>query len=290
MSTDLNDVTLVIFTCEAREHLLIKTMASFYEACDFKFSKTILVLDGEVDTNAINNINADTVLKHTTREGYANIIADALRLITTPFFFWLEDDFLFNQKVPLKYMLDVMSGDLNWAGIFLSRTAPLTSAEKKVHLMNDLYIPDFGFSVSPTLCKTTHVSAAFAAMTVHEKNDNTKYLTFEPFIDDFFIKNDLKYAIIDPGEVSHVEHIGLLESTDRAHHSINSLDKQYTVINKEFISGLGSHLKIGIYNKLAMLPKLWFAVIVLSVKLFKHRASYDFAFRIYCAYLKKFKY
>lgn len=290
MSTNLNDVTLVIFTCEAREHLLIKTMASFYQACDFKFFKTILVLDGEVNTSAISNISADTVLKHTTREGYVSIIADALRLITTSYFFWLEDDFLFNQKVPLYYMLDIMNSDVNWAGIFLSRTAPFTEAEKKNHIIDRLYIPDIGFSVSPTLCKTTHLTAAFAAMHLHEKNANTKHLTFEPFIDTFFINNHLKYAVIDPGEISHVEHVGLLESTDRAHHTINSLDKQHSLINKEFVSGLGRDRVITMYNKLAMLPKLWFSVIVLSIKLFNHRVAYDFAFRIYNSYLKKFKF
>ncbi|MES2377401.1 MAG: hypothetical protein V4553_12510 [Bacteroidota bacterium] len=265
-------------------------MASFYEACDFKFSKTFLILDGKVNTDIVGDIKADTILKHTTREGYVSIIADALRLINTPYFFWLEDDFLFNQKAPLNYMLDVMNRDVNWAGIFLSRTAPFTSAQKKKPVIDDLYIPDIGFSVSPTLCKTIHMRAAFAAMDLHEKSDHTKHLTFEPFIDSFFIQNKLKYAIMDPGEISHVEHIGLLESTDRAHHTVNSLEKQFTIINKEFVSGLGRDRIITMYNKFAMLPKLWFAIIVLSVKLFKHRVSYDFAFRIYCAYLKKFKF
>jgi hypothetical protein len=39
-----------------------------------------------------------------------------------------------------------------------------------------------------------------------------------------------------------------------------------------------------------MLPKLWFAVLILSFKLLKYRYAYDMAFRIYIAFLKNFKF
>ena len=290
MSTDSNEITLVIFACEGREHLLCRTIASFHEACNHRFSKTLLVVDGPFEAAAIANINADVVIHHTKRQGYVNVIANALKLIDTPLYFWLEDDFLFNQKIPLSRMLDVINTEESWAGIFLSRTGPLTSAEKKHKLFDDLVIPDFGFSVSPSLCKTKHVKSAFAALMAYPKGDSTKHTSFEPFIDSYFIQQNLKYAMVDPGPIAHVEHIGFLESSGREYHMINALEKEISDIDKTFISGLGKERVITLYNKLAMLPKLWYAVGVLSFNLFWQRRAYDFAFRIYCAYLKKFKY
>jgi hypothetical protein len=290
MSTDPNDVTLVIFTCDGREHLLIKTIASFKQACSYQFAKTILVVDGQINRDVADSINADLILHHTSRQGYVTAIANVINLVTTPYFFWLEDDYIFTKEIKLNYMLTAISKDNAWAGISLCKIAPLTALTKQQHIQDDLYVPEFGFAVSPALCRTVYVKDAFTAIAVYEKNEDTTYISFEPFIDEFFIKNNLRYAIIDSGDVAHAEHIGFLESTGREYHMINSMDKKHTSVDKEFISGLGREQTITLYNKVAMLPKLWYAVIVLSFGLFKHRVAYDFAFRIYCSYLKKFKF
>jgi hypothetical protein len=287
--TGVIPVSLVVFTCEGREHLLLKSFESFSGACEDDFAYKILVIDGKINQVAIDLVSPDMIIQSTLRRGYVNSIITALKNIETDYFFWLEDDFLFNQKVPLDYMLNTMVKDKSWAGIFLSRTAPLTITEKKIHLFDNLYVPDFGFSVSPTLCKTEHIKNAFTAMIAHTQDESTKYISFEPFIDEFFIQNELKYAIIDPGSISHIKHFGDLESTAREYHMINSISIPIKPVHKEYISGLQRTTTINLYNKAGMFIKLYISVFYLSIKLFFERESYDFAFRIYRAFLKRFK-
>lgn len=284
---DSKEVALIIFTCEGREHLLLKSFASFIKSCENVFACKILAIDGKISLGTIDFIAPDEIIQSPTRKGYVSSIVRALKNVETDYFFWLEDDFIFNKKVPLDYMLSIMVSDKSWAGIFLSRIAPLT--EKKVHLFDDLYVPDFGFSVSPALCNTAHVRSAFDAIIAYPKNQDSKYISFEPFLDEFFVKNKLKYAIIDPGEVAHVNHVGLLESTAREYHMINSLSIPVNAGNVEYISGLKREKKFSLYNKVGLFIKLYAATIYLSVKLFFSREAYDFAFRIYIASLKRFK-
>lgn len=283
------NITLVIFTCEGREHLLLRSFTSFMNACGSTFSRKILAIDGKVSQETINSISPDEVIQSRRREGYVKNIIRALRNIDTDYFFWLEDDFYFNQEVPLDYMLNIMVDDDNWAGIFLSRTAPLTSKEKKHHYFDNLYIPDFGFSVSPTLCNTGHIKSAFAAIIAYPKNHSTKYVSFEPFIDEFLNKNELKYAIIDPGPIAHVQHFGSLESTAREYHMINSINIPVKRSKDNYISGLNRYKNITFFNRAGLFIKLYIATIYLSAKLFFSREAYDFAFRIYVASLKHFK-
>jgi len=283
----MNNVSLVVFTCEGREHLLLKSFESFTDSCNAVFKNKILAIDGKISQTVIDVIAPDFVIQSTTRRGYVNNIINALKNIETDYFFWLEDDFLFKQKVPIDYMLNTMVKDKTWAGIFLSRSAPLS--EEKKHLFDDLYVPDFGFSVSPTLCKTEHIKNAFVSIIAHPKDQSTKYISFEPFLDEFFIRNELKYAVIDPGTIAHVDHFGGLESTAREYHMINSVNIPVRPQSKDYISGLQRTKTISLYNKLGMFFKLYISVFYLSVKLFFSREAYDFAFRVYIAFLKRFK-
>ena len=287
--TAMDSVSLLIFTCEGREHLLMKSYPSFSKYCKFDFAQKLLIIDGKISQGTINSISPDIVIQSTVRGGYVKSILNALKNIDTDYFFWLEDDFLFNQEVPLAYMLNILAKDKTWAGIFLSRTAPFTHAEKKQPVFDNLYVPDFGFSVSPTLCNTLHVKSAFAEIVAYPKNENTKYVSFEPFLDEFFIRKNLKYAIIDPGPVAHVEHFGGLESTAREYHMINSVSIPVSSEKREYISGLQRTRTIGLYNKAGMFIKLYLSVFYLSIKLFFSREAYDFAFRIYLGFLRRFK-
>lgn len=282
-------IDLIIFTCEGREHLLQKTVQSFTKTCNYPFKKVILAIDGNVDPAIISEINADVTIQYNTRHGYVNSIANALKLVDAPYFFWLEDDFLFNKEIPLTMMLDTLIKQPKWASIFLSRTILLPD-ETKHHHFDEFYIPNFGFSVSPSICNTVHIKTTFNALESFSKSSDTKHYGFEPFMDDYFLKNNLSYATIDPGAVPHVTHAGQLESTAREYHMINSIDKKHSLVNKLYISGFGKDKKIILYNKLTMLPKLWLSVFVLTFEVLFNRQAYDFAFRIYLAYLRKFKY
>jgi len=281
-------VTLVIFTCEGKEHLLPQTYESFKKACSFTFSTIILAVDGKIDHKVIEYINPDILVQNYTRKGYIFSILNAISRVDTEYFFWLEDDFDFKQTVPFDRMLSVLQEQTKWSGIFLSRSAPLTPQEKEVHHFDEFYIPFFAYSVSPTLCRSVYIKDAFAAMLNHPKNENNKTYGFETFMDDYFKSNGLSYALVDPGEIPHVEHIGKLESTAREYHMINSLNAEVSSVNKEYISGFGYDRQITMGNKIGMLPKLFVAFVSLSVNLFGQRKAYDYAFRIYLAYKNKF--
>jgi hypothetical protein len=282
-------VTLIIFTSEGREHLLKESLPSFLYYNTFPFGKTILAIDGNYDRGALATANPDLVLQQYKRKGYIASIWNALNGIETPYFFWLEDDFIFNYTPPLERMLGVME-EGGWAGIFLSRSAPLVDKQKKKQYAEDLFLMEIGYSVSPALCNTQIMRAAFEALAESPKDESTRRLGFETFIDNYFIQNGYKYAVIDPGNTAPVKHIGDLESTPREYHMVNSTDEKLSDIDKFYLSGFGKEGQLTLYNKIAMLPKLWYAAIILTFKLFTNRRAYDFAFRIYVALLRGFKY
>jgi hypothetical protein len=283
------ELTLVIFTCEGREHLIMQSFQSFMQHCDVSFSRVILAIDGQVADAVPKAIKPDTIVQSFERKGYVQNIIAATRQINTDYFFWLEDDFLFHKKVPLQYMLNTMLARPDWAGIFLSRSAPLNDNEKQVHLFDDFYVPHFGYSASPALCNTKHIKAAVAALIALPKTEDTVLYSFETFFDDYFKQNHLPYAMPDPGDTVPVSHVGLLESTARQFIMVNSIDAKQTTYNKEYISGLGASREISFKNKLGIFFKLWRATLSLSIKMWSFREAYDFAFRIYRASLRNFK-
>jgi hypothetical protein len=57
------ELTLVIFTCEGREHLIMQSFQSFMQQCDVNFSKIILAIDGQVSGAVPSAIKTDTILQ-----------------------------------------------------------------------------------------------------------------------------------------------------------------------------------------------------------------------------------
>ena len=285
-----NDTSLVIFTSEGREHLIKQTIPSFLNACSFQFSAIIIAIDGQYNLQELERYDYDHLIYHPKRIGYVNSLIQALKAIDTPYFFLLEDDFLFKQAVPLDKMLNHLKADDGWGAVFLSRSAPLTEADKVGYYSDDLFKPEYGLSISPALFNTKHLRSAFKSLVDEPKNEVTAFVGFEPYVENYFTQNDIKFAVIDPGQTAHVDHIGYLESTAREYHMINSVDEKFTDVNKRYLSGFGKESTLTLYNKLAMLPKLWLAVVVMSFKIFNVRQAYDTAFRLYISYPRKFKY
>lgn len=283
------DITLLVFTSEGREHLLAQTFPSFKSACGETFFETIISVDGPYDVGILKDVKHDKSLYHYKRQGYVQSIIATLKMVNTPYLFLLEDDFIFKQEVPLDEMRAVAKSGHEWASIFLSRGL-LTKDDEGVELAENIYKPAYGLSMSPALFNTEHLRSAFDAMSKVPKDINTAYWGFEPFIDNYFSNNGLKYGVVNPGQTPHVEHIGWFESTAREYHMINSLDDGNTDVDKRFLSGFGKDLKITAYNRLTMLPKLWLAATYISFKLLFDRRAYDAAFRVYISFLRKFKY
>src|ERR1700710_2784805 len=104
-------VTLVIFSSEGREHLLKQAYPSFAQHCKYRFAETILAIDGKYDLDAAEIAKPQIVVQQFNRKGYIANIQSAIRAIQTPFFLWLEDDYTFNQAVPIEDILNTMQDE-----------------------------------------------------------------------------------------------------------------------------------------------------------------------------------
>ncbi|MFN5473072.1 MAG: glycosyltransferase, partial [Pseudanabaena sp.] len=167
-----NQISLLIFTCEGREHLLPTTLQSLNKTCNYPFEHTILAIDGQYSNETIKIVKPKFIVQNYNRRGYIQSILNALKLVETDFFFWLEDDWVFTQEIDLQYLLEELNINPDWVQIRLSKTAPLSSGEKKNSLTDRVYESIYGFSANPCLCRTNLVYQGFDALK-HESRDPT---------------------------------------------------------------------------------------------------------------------
>lgn len=267
-----NTVSLVIFTCEGRELLLNKTLTSFRKACPFSFDKVILAIDGYVNPGIIDIVNPDVVLQNTRRKGYVNSIVQTLSLVNTPYFFWLEDDWLFNKPFDLDFYLQQLSQHPDWVEIYLSKYGPLNTGQKQTSMGHNFYRSD-GFSANPNLSNTQHVRDAFSLIVNSPKGDTLGTDGFENSLTATYSKNELKCIIVDPIDHLPITHDGYLESTPRNWHMTNSLEKKTE-----------KHLLVipspSLARKLLMTMKLAATFCKLAfMQLFSNKV-YEFCFRV----------
>jgi hypothetical protein len=285
-STSSATVSLVIFTCEGREHLFLKSFESFTNSCKDIFAHKLLIIDGKISQPLIDTIAPDKIIQSVVRRGYVNSIVNALKNIDTDYFFWLEDDWEF----PYNFSIDSLAPFFNEPNILQVILAKQSLDNNfKPYKTTDLYINGYGFSANPSLCRTSVIKDIFNEVVTYKKDEDSKFLSFEYFATNYATGKNLVSLIKYHDNLAYVNHLGDLESTAREYHMINSISTPLNAVNKEYISGLNRYQTPGLYNKLGMFFKLYIAVFYLSIKLFFERESYDFAFRIYTAFLKRFK-
>ncbi|MBB5438873.1 hypothetical protein HDC92_002554 [Pedobacter sp. AK017] len=272
-------VSLVIFTCEGREHLLIKTISSFRKSCGYNFFQTILAIDGQINPGIVDEINADVLVQSPGRKGYVNNILQAIRQVDTDYFFWLEDDWEFPYSIPVKSLSDRLSREERLIQLVLSKSDRDSSGKIPAYI---------SFSANPCLCNTRHIKNGFSEIVAAEKNEQSRFMGFENYLSGYMLRNGLRNDYMYQDNEAFVSHSGYLESTSRAFHMINTLKKNNNLSKTGYISGFGHQKKISIWNTFFLLPKLWIAVCILSFKIFYQRRAYDFAFRIYLSYKRKF--
>ncbi len=283
---DSKTVSLVIFTCEGREHLLLKSFESFTNACKDAFTFSILAVDGQINQAVVDAVSPDEVIQSTTRKGYVNSIIRALKNVDTDYFFWLEDDWEFLYNFSIDSLIPLLS-DPNVVQVTLAKEQ--LNNDFKPYGYTDIYINGNGFSANPSLCRTSAIKEIFNQIVAYKKDENSKFLSFEYFATNYTLSKSLLPLIKYHDNLAFVNHQGDLESTAREYHMINSLSIPINPANREYISGLNRYQTPNWYNKLGMFFKLYIAVFYLSIKLFFVREGYDFAFRIYIAYLRRFK-
>lgn len=281
-----NLISLVIFTCEGREHLLTQTMLSFKKACSFKFSQIILVIDGQASGDIQKITHPDLIIQSTQRKGYVNSINKVLPLIKTPYFFWLEDDWDFPNPVEIEKWISILEAESKVLQLVLAKD-PLNNTYH--HPFAGIYRSDLGFSANPSINKTQHIQQAFLNLEASSKDESTKLIGFENYIENYRKSHELDILMIFKEQEAYVAHSGYLESTAREFHMINSIDEKNSAIEKEYISGFGYHQKISLRNKISLVSKLVVAFFWLAINAFSERYVYDYGLRIYKSYLKKFK-
>lgn len=266
-------ISLVIFTCTGREHLLKSTIDSFNDMVDIKFDQTILAIDGPVNNNIIDYIKPDLIIQQYYRKGYVHSISKALKTISNPYFFWLEDDWNFTKKLALNKLYHQLQAHKQWSQIIYSKFGPLNAEQKSIHLEDNLYQTDFGFSANPCMCKTDLLTTVFDSMINAPKGDKLGEDGFENYITKQFEQAGLISVIVDPIDHIPISHEGYLESTPRNWHMTNSL-----------VEKTKSHLltipKPSVARRFIMFIKLIVTLVSLSVKQFFSKKAYEFCFRI----------
>jgi hypothetical protein len=267
------NLALVIFTCESREHLLVKTFQSFSAVCSYKFQKVILAIDGQIDDAAIRQINPDVILQYAKRRGYAHSISKALKLIDTPYFFWLEDDWAFYKEIDVPYYTQTLATHPDWAEIVFSKDGPLDATSKTNLLDENLYQTTYGFSANPCFCNTGHLQQAFQLLENSPKGDKLGEDGFENFLTKTFENENIKCVMVDPVDHQDISHEGYLESTARNWHMTNSIETKTS-----------NHLLIlpapSLGRKLFMIVKLFVAFCTLAFSQLTNNKIYEFCFRI----------
>ncbi|MFI5159453.1 MAG: hypothetical protein ACHQF4_11345, partial [Sphingobacteriales bacterium] len=175
-------ISLVIFTCEGREHLLLKSFASFTKACGSVFARKILAVDGKISQETIDVIAPNDVVQSPVRSGYVPSIVRALKNVDTDYFFWLEDDWEF----PNDFTAEALMASFNDDKVLQVTLAKEDrDATFKVYTEPDIYINGYGFSANPSLCRTAVVREIFKEAIAHKKDDESKFLSFEYFATNF---------------------------------------------------------------------------------------------------------
>ena len=269
----MSKISLVIFTCEGREHLLKRTYDSFTAACNFQFDQVILAIDGVVNASVISYINPDLVVYGFKRKGYVTSIKNTLANIKTEYFFWLEDDWLFQTKLDVPFYLGLLEKHTDWAEIVYSKYGPLTDVFKINQLAENLYQNANGYSANPGFNRTALIREAFSKMNDAQKMDGAREIGFENFLTGYYDEKGIKYALIDPVDHTAISHEGYLETTPRNWHMMSSLEKK---TEKHLLT----FPKPSFGRRLFMIVKLMKTMLSLSFRQLFNDEIYDLCFRV----------
>jgi len=272
----MSNVDIVLFTCEGRENLAVQTIDSFQQFITEASGRVILCADGRVDQTVADYLAPDLVVQNYERGGYVRNILNALGVIESEFFFWLEDDWELADSVSLSSLYDVLSTHDSWAQIRLSKNAPLRDSASE--LESNLYESPTGFSANPCLCRTQPIrrlliEAVNANKSQDEVTNEHDVANFESFLVRRLPEEGYMCTVLDPGDTPTVRHRGYLESTKRQWHTLSSADGDSDYVPRSGDPPSNLH-------RIKMFAKLTARLGTLATRQFWDRSAYDLAFRI----------
>lgn len=271
----MDKISLVIFTCSDREHLLKRTYDSFLASCDYKFDQVILAIDGVIDESAIAYINPDLVVNGYQRKGYVVSIKNTLINVKGDYFFWLEDDWNFNIKIDVPGYINLLKKHPDWAQVIYSKYGPLTDEFKLNKVDDNLFENKNGFSTNPGFNRTQFVRDGYNNLDQSRKQYSDKEWGHEDLIKFYLGEKGLKYVLIDPVDHTSISHEGYLESTPRNWHMISSLDE-----TKKEHQHLMAVPPPPFARRVYMVLKLLVAFISIAFRQLWNDEVYDLSFRI----------
>ena len=212
---------IVIFTCESRTELLKKTWVAFGDFLEGVPHRRILAADGEISPSSMVLVRPDVFVQNCRRMGYIQSILNALSIIQTDYFLWLEDDWEFCNAPDIATAVESLEKNPNWIQLRWSKSAPL--AAEDAWLTDGIRISSVGFSANPCVCRTDAVRQALHALMNGPKGNALGVDGFENVISRWAKDNQKVCAVFDPGEIPAVIHNGDLETTGRAWHMTGSV-------------------------------------------------------------------
>jgi len=131
----MTNVSLVIIT-DGRQNCIDKTIPSMYENlyCDF-FEK--IIINDSADPRYHDYLSRKypefKIISHEERRGLAGAVISAWDNVSldSDYVFHLEDDFIFNQKIDVEYMANLLEGNQHLIQMALVR-APVNPPEEEV--------------------------------------------------------------------------------------------------------------------------------------------------------------
>lgn len=270
-----SEVTLLVFSCVGRAHLLQQTLASLRRQCDFKFAEVVYAHDGEMDPAAPGWVGANRLVQNVQRAGYVRSIMQALAIVRTPYVFWVEDDWEFTHAIDVPGFLAAMEANPGWMQIRLSKISPLTPEEVAQPLaLAGLHRSSCAFSANPHLGRTQHLRDGFEA---YFASPRTTANTFESYLEGWVSRTGVVCAVLaPPAAAPSVAHTGYLESTGRQWHAAVTLTGAPT----EYSSGLrGVGEMPPLWRRVALGIKLVLASLGVAAKALVRSSAYDLGFR-----------
>src|SRR6185437_1689519 len=214
----------------------------------------------------------DIILHAKRRRGYVASISRGLPLVTSEFFFWLEDDWEPLSPIDVEHALDFLIENPKCMQVRWSKRAPIDRSGGQME--KDIYRSEAGFSAYPCVCRTELLREAFAALEQAEKGGRPGLDGFENFLTLWCAGQQVTCAVLDPGDKPAILHIGYLESTPRKWHMTESLAPSTEAVSDSFAK------TPPIWRRLLMIAKLAVVFPRLAARQLHDNTYYDLAFRI----------
>ena len=271
-----SQISLIYFSCQGREHLLTRTAEALEKHCLFSFHEKILAFDGPMDAGfSPAEIGVTRLVNNVTRTGYVQSVRNALSLVTTPYFFWQEDDCRFLRTCDVKYLHKQMESNSSWTQVGWGSGEKLPP-EEKIYPMGteNMYRTAYGFSARPALCRTDDLREAFAMNEGDAINPNQD---IEEYLRDWLKLKSKASISIDPGDASMYVHEGQLESVDKG---LLQMKPEGINGSATYKSGLGHRKLPPLPRRVKNLCNLLMSAFRLCYSQFHDLSRYDVAWRV----------